>query len=439
MFDALEPQVVAERRRMLQKYLDALVDAENVCEDRCVTHALCKLHRCDFVMLCLSSDVLAFLGVAGSDVKPATGQRLNASSLRDANEWLLLSQKAAAGERVRYLNNAGILLAEGGHDQDAIKAFTEARRVFQAGGVGRDLAAVVARNAGILHCLLECTTLAAENLRSSLESAHACQQPDLQVEALRCLALTAAANGDVSEATSYCEVAIQFGLQVEDKSKLAECEYTLGVLRAASGEVRPAVESIEKALVRRRELRDRIGMAEALHRLGVTYADIGYDVRATDYIEQALLLSEDSSDLRGQALSLSALGNVFLMQRDHHVAIEHFDRCLACHAKLGDIGGQAECFQSLGSLYYAIGDYQTSVRQFESALLFRQQQGDVKGETECHKCMGASLVRLGDAVGAVGSFRRCLELATQLGDDSIAVDALVSLGLAHFRAGMVCV
>ena len=125
-------------------------------------------------------------------------------------------------------------------------------------------------------------------------------------------------------------------------------------------------------------------------------------------------------------------------QRDHHVAIEHFDRCLACHAKLQDIGGQAECFQSLGSLYYAIGDYQTSVRQFESALLFRQQQGDLKGETECHKCMGASLVRLGDPVGAVASFRRCLELATQLGDDGIAVDALVSLGLAHFRAGVTC-
>ena len=382
--------------------------------------------------------MLAFLGVSPGDVKPATGQRLNSSSLRDANEWLLLSQKAAPGDRVRYLNNAGILLAEGGHDQDAIKAFQEAHRVFQAGGVGRDSAAVVARNAGILHCLLECTTLAAENLRSSLECAHACQKPDLQIETLRCLALASAASGDVSEASSYCEVAIQFGMQVEDKSKLAECEYTLGVLRAASGEVRPAVESIEKALVKRRELRDRIGMAEALHRLGVTYADIGYDVRATDYIEQALLLSEDSNDLQGQALSLSALGNVFMMQRDHHVAIEHFDRCLACHAKLGDIGGQAECFQSLGSLYYAIGDHQTSVRQFESALLFRQQQGDLKGETECHKCMGASLVRLGDPVGAVASFRRCLELATQLGDDGIAVDALVSLGLAHFRAGELC-
>ena len=95
--------------------------------------------------------------------------------------------------------------------------------------------------------MLDTTSLAAENLRNSLECAHACQQPDLQVEALRCLALTAAANGDVSEATSYppptplhrrrmcactlsscrryCEVAIQFGLQVEDKSKLAECEY----------------------------------------------------------------------------------------------------------------------------------------------------------------------------------------------------------------------
>jgi hypothetical protein len=33
MFDALEPQVVVERRRTLQKYLDALVDAEHVCED----------------------------------------------------------------------------------------------------------------------------------------------------------------------------------------------------------------------------------------------------------------------------------------------------------------------------------------------------------------------------------------------------------------------
>ncbi len=39
MFDALEPQVVAERRRALQKYLDALVDTDSVCEDRFV-HAL---------------------------------------------------------------------------------------------------------------------------------------------------------------------------------------------------------------------------------------------------------------------------------------------------------------------------------------------------------------------------------------------------------------
>lgn len=116
-------------------------------------------------------------------MKPASGQHLNASSLRDANEWTVLSQvsvllasfphtktvtlsqKAAPGDRVRFLNNAGILLAEGGHDQEAIRAFTEAHRVFQAGGVGRDSAAIVARNAGILHCLLECTTLAAENLR----------------------------------------------------------------------------------------------------------------------------------------------------------------------------------------------------------------------------------------------------------------------------------
>ena len=48
-----------------------------------------------------TSDVLAFLGVSASDVKPATGQRLNASSLRDANEWLLLSQKAVPSDRVR--------------------------------------------------------------------------------------------------------------------------------------------------------------------------------------------------------------------------------------------------------------------------------------------------------------------------------------------------
>ena len=34
MFDALEPQVVAERRRVLQKYLDALVDTESICDDR---------------------------------------------------------------------------------------------------------------------------------------------------------------------------------------------------------------------------------------------------------------------------------------------------------------------------------------------------------------------------------------------------------------------
>ena len=112
--------------------------------------------------------MLAFLGVSSSDVKPATGQQLDSSSLRDANEWLLLSQKSAPEDRVRCLNNAGILLAEGGHDQDAIKSFVEAHRVFQSGGVSRNSAAVVARNAGILHCLLECTTLAAENLRSSL-------------------------------------------------------------------------------------------------------------------------------------------------------------------------------------------------------------------------------------------------------------------------------
>ena len=130
VFDALEPQVVAERRRVLQKYRPLEPSVQRECVWFCLvlqqyvlprfTLATCTSTLSSTPKTCArtgdtpphaphrpacsnpsTSDVLAFLGVSASDVKPATGQRLNASSLRDANEWLLLSQKAAPADRVR--------------------------------------------------------------------------------------------------------------------------------------------------------------------------------------------------------------------------------------------------------------------------------------------------------------------------------------------------
>ena len=53
----------------------------------------------------------------------------------------------------------------------------------------------------------------------------------------------------------------------------------------------------------------------------------------------------------------------------------------------------------------------------------------------CYKSLGTAYIRMDDTNHAVDSFEKCLEIQRQLGNDNGVVDALISLGLAYFKAG----
>ena len=53
----------------------------------------------------------------------------------------------------------------------------------------------------------------------------------------------------------------------------------------------------------------------------------------------------------------------------------------------------------------------------------------------CYKSLGTAYIRMDDTTHAVDSFEKCLEIQRQLGNDNGVVDALISLGLAYFKAG----
>ena len=65
----------------------------------------------------------------------------------------------------------------------------------------------------------------------------------------------------------------------------------------------------------------------------------------------------------------------------------------------------------------------------------RVELGDLASESECYRSLGVAFMQLEDTAQAIPAFDRCLDIQRKLDNQSGEVDALISLGLANFKAG----
>jgi tetratricopeptide (TPR) repeat protein/transcriptional regulator with XRE-family HTH domain len=231
---------------------------------------------------------------------------------------------------------------------------------------------------------------------------------------------------DVGMHRLACRAAVQTG----DPSAEAQALIMLGTALASHGQLMEATSHLQRALDLYREAGDPVGEARALVNLGyVGYCQGRYD-QAASYDRQALTLYRRTGNRSGQARAFSQLGVVDLRQGRHRQAAGRLRRSMALFRQAGIELGEADVLACLGELELRQGHYDAAAGHLRRSLALSHRTGRRFVEARALARLGLVMLRQGRHERATTHLLRALALQAELGNLSGEAEALNGLGEA---------
>jgi tetratricopeptide (TPR) repeat protein/CHAT domain-containing protein len=310
---------------------------------------------------------------------------------------------------------------------EALKAFEEALKEFEAAGDRTETANTLASIGG---------------LQYELGNYEAAKKAFLRVvewspggESLSRVAEAFYMQHDYSQALMYYRQALEF---FKPQNSLA------GMITAYSGAANCyyyqrnyelALDYYNRSLTIERRLNDPTGIATRLQSIGNVHRVRGDYASALESYSQSLTIAQQSPNSGTVATTLGSIGLVRALQRDNAQALEYFDKSLARFQSDGDQVGMARMLSFIGNTRYVLGQYDLALAAYEKSRELYEKRSDHLNRA--HLLLGIGAVHLAqkNPTLALKSFHEALTFYTTLGRKADMADALSRLAVAYSEQG----
>lgn len=195
-------------------------------------------------------------------------------------------------------------------------------------------------------------------------------------------------------------------------------------------------------------------LADAWYELGVVKRALGANTASTEALTKARAIFADLGDASGQAAAVNQLGLLAWRRNQLADATQLFESVAALRAGQDNSYYLAQAFNNLGLVHHEMNDANSAARSFQKALQIWQGNADLlresaplvsfadQGQTTWLSQSVTAMTNLGWALESAGSLARAeyvldrsLSLAMQLDRHSPAARAKNNLARVHYRFG----
>jgi tetratricopeptide (TPR) repeat protein len=278
------------------------------------------------------------------------------------------AQAAAGGRRlVPVLNQLGICRYFQGRLPEALREFTEAARLAEAGGdtAGRVL---VLNNIGIIRHETGELGLALRVLNQARTLARESSNPAAEVFCLLSLGNTLRDRGDLPAAQKSLEEALALARRLGDEHCAAGALAGLGSILRDRGESDKALDRYAEAVELTRKLDYKMGTAIILGNIGSLYRVRRDFDRALDSHKSALALTHEIGYRLGTATALTNIGLILVSRRMHDRAVPYLAEVLTAFLDAGAANGPRQALYGLSKCDDVLGREQMQAQLLRAGL-----------------------------------------------------------------------
>lgn len=241
-------------------------------------------------------------------------------------------------------------------------------------------------------------------------------------------------NGEIPIAMDVLKLAMKSHEAIGDKQAIGWDLTELGIVYRKQGNLALSLESSRKALAIHEELGNQQGIVKALQTLGQAHHFKGEYEEATKYFDRALPIAEEINDKKMIAGIHSDFGSVYWIQGDFTRALEKYDKGLKIAEELSDLRLQGSIVGNRGLVYWNQGDLTRALEDSMTCAKLFEQAGVHDLGTSYYN-IGTLQGNLGDYGQAQESLQKSLEMAVQANDQGLKGVALESLGMLQKELG----
>lgn len=183
--------------------------------------------------------------------------------------------------------------------------------------------------------------------------------------------------GNLNEAASVLEKALQIAQSLDDKDAQANVLYQLGINATSQGNWDLALENLSQALDFAHADENQSTLARVLYGLGDAYFRTGQGEKARQTCQAAILIAEQIGDQYTLMNALNRLGAVEIVNfQNPEEAKLLLNRCLELGQKSGNRDRQMSALNNLGLIAYQKEDWSATISYAQKALVLNRELGN---------------------------------------------------------------
>jgi tetratricopeptide (TPR) repeat protein/CHAT domain-containing protein len=327
------------------------------------------------------------------------------------------------------LLDTGLVYQVLGRQDEAGRAFTEARELYVRVGTKGEVA-IVDANLGSVEYVLGNYSVAADRFRQALEVFESEKTAPRLASALHGLGNALYMQGDFEPAMDAYQRCLSLHEASSDKYSASRVLQAMALVHKEVDSYAAAAEAYSRSAELSRAIADHGGAARAEHGLGEAYRLLGDHARALQHFTAGLALWEKTQDAANRAGTLYAIGQVYALQRSLPRAVEFYQRALEIDTQIGERPGLARDLGGLGGAHFGQGQLPLALEEFQKSLAIREQLKDVPGTMWTVVHIGVLQTALAQHSEALQSYQRALSIAEPAGDGG-AVCTILALRAAN--------
>jgi len=272
-----------------------------------------------------------------------------------------------------------------------------------------------------------------QHARRALERADATQDQSSIAFACRMITNLFMMKSRYTDATLYCERAVELYRELGDKQTLSQLMGWLGVMYRTNGKIDKALEIQQESLNLSREIGWKNGELLALGNIGHIYFDTSNNDIALFYYLQAISLAEVIGDKVILHRQLNNLGALYSRINEHEKALDFFFRSLGIRRELHDTRAIAASLGNIGKEYCLLKNYEKSLEFQEQSLEIAQAEGNSSQVALALGNIGVVHESLGNSDLSFEFHRKALEVIEPLSDKQNYTFMLSHMGKLYFQ------
>ena len=244
--------------------------------------------------------------------------------------------------------------------------------------------------------------------------------------ALNLLGVGSFSLGELDEASSALNSAVDLAAEAEDLLLFARASNNLGAIANLRGAHESALGHYRLAIPAYQRLGQRRGLAESYHNIAITYRDIGQLEQSDEYERRAMDYAAAGVAPRVAAMGLIGRAEVALRRGDPQFARGTAQRAAEELNDLQDPMNEADAHRLVGTAATALGRFEEADVAFARALSIARERGHTLVEAETLRDRAQGMYARGARGDARTDARAAVTLFEKLGATS-EVEALLAL------------